>query len=90
MIILVEIKATDWDAMRPERVRPNALRHIRQIWRYIEADLGPADVVPALVYPAAPRDPDRRREIEALMDQHLIQVVWRAESPTPAPDQSQK
>ena len=76
-IVLVEIKATDWDAMRPHRVRPNALRHARQLWRYIEAHLTPEDVVAALVYPVAPEDESRRREVESILGDRLIQVVWR-------------
>lgn len=79
MIVLVEIKATNWDAMRPHRVRPNALRHVRQLWRYIEADLDPMDVIPAIVYPAAPLDPVRKQEVERILGDHLIQTVWRTD-----------
>jgi len=82
--VIVEIKATDWDSMAPHRVRPNALRHARQVWRYIEAHLSPDDVVAALVYPAKPRDAARLSEIESVFDDKWIQVVWRDEVP-PSP-----
>jgi hypothetical protein len=36
MAVVVEIKGTDWDAMRPERVRPNLRRHLRQLERYTD------------------------------------------------------
>lgn len=75
--VVVELKATDWDKMRPHRVRPNALRHARQIWRYIEAELRDNDVIPALVYPSPPESPGRKQEIEAILDERSIQVVWR-------------
>jgi hypothetical protein len=52
--VVVETKATDWDSMAPHRVRPNALRHARQLWRYINAELEGGPVIPALVYPAEP------------------------------------
>jgi len=75
--ILVEIKAADWDAMKPHRVRPNALRHARQLWRYIKAELTDRPVLPALVYPTEPSTPGRKEEIESTLNERLIQVVWR-------------
>jgi len=75
--VLIEIKATDWDAMAPHRVRPNALRHARQLWRYIEAGLAAGEVAPALVYPVAPADPERKQLIESILEEVGIQVVWR-------------
>lgn len=77
--VIVEIKATDWDSMKPYRVRPNALRHARQIWRYIESELENQPVLPALVYPKSPRSVVRKREIEKILNDRLIQVVWRDE-----------
>ena len=75
--IVVETKATDWDAMAPHRVRPNALRHSRQLWRYIEAELEDRPVLPALIYPTEPETPGRKEQIEAILHERLIQVVWR-------------
>lgn len=49
--VVAEMKATDWDKMAPRRVRPNALRHSNQLWRYIEAELLERPVLSALVYP---------------------------------------
>jgi hypothetical protein len=77
--VVVEIKATDWDAMKTNRVRPNALRHARQIWRYIEADLQQHSVLPALIYPRSPKTPGRKHEVERILNDRLIQVVWRDE-----------
>lgn len=75
--ILVEIKASDWDKMAAHRVRPNALRHARQIWRYINAELADRPVLPAIVYPCEPQSPSRRAEIESILHERFIQVVWR-------------
>lgn len=74
---VVEIKATDWDAMAPHRVRPNALRHCGQLWRYIEAELADRPVLPAIVYPMVPETPCRKDEIEGILHERLVQVVWR-------------
>ncbi len=79
--VVVEIKATDWDRMKPHRVRPNALRHARQVWRYIEAELlGERSVLPALVYPKTPLTPGRKEQVEEILHERLIQVIWRDES----------
>lgn len=75
--IVVEIKATDWDAMKPYRVRPNVMRHARQLWRYIEATLQDQSALPAIIYPQSPRTVGRREEVETLLNEQLIQVVWR-------------
>ncbi len=77
--VLVEIKATNWDRLKEHRVRPTALRHARQIWRYIEDHLSPLDVTPAIVYPSPPTKPGCKEEIEEILNDRLIQVVWREE-----------
>ena len=78
-VVIVEIKATDWDKVKENRVRPCVLRHARQIWRYFEAHLTPLDVTPALVYPALPVIPGRKEQIEEILNERGIQVVWREE-----------
>jgi len=78
-VVIVEIKATDWDRIKPNRIRPNALRHAAQIWRYIEAHLAPEDVIPAIVYPRSPKNVGRKAEVEAILDERGIQVIWRDE-----------
>jgi len=80
-IVIVEIKATNWDKLKPHRVRPNALRHTNQIWRYIEDHLSPLDVTPAIVYPSPPVTPGRKVQIEKILNERLIQCVWREEYP---------
>lgn len=60
-VVVIEIKASDWDKMKAHRVRPNALRHANQVWRYIEAYVSPRAVIPALVYPSAPKTPGRKK-----------------------------
>lgn len=76
-IVIVELKATDWDKIKESRVRANALRHANQIWRYIDAHLSPADVIPAVVYPAPPKSTKRKEQLENILNERGIQVVWR-------------
>lgn len=84
-VVLAELKASDWDKMAPHRVRPNALRHARQLWRYIEAELpqgqentGVQGVLPAIVYSTEPKTPGRKDVIETILKERGIQVVWRS------------
>ena len=74
---VIEVKATDWDVMADHRVRPNVLRHARQVMRYVypflERGVG---VCPAIVYPRAPSSRERRMRIEAALEERWIQVVW--------------
>ncbi len=80
-IAVIEIKATNWDRLAPARLRPTALRHARQIWRYVEdfLDTKGKEVCPALVYQFEPREPGIRKEVEEILNGRLIQVVWRKE-----------
>jgi hypothetical protein len=52
-------------------------KRCRAIWRYIEAEHLNMDVVPALVYPCEPQAPGRKAEVETILDELGIQVVWR-------------
>jgi RecB family endonuclease NucS len=78
-IVIVEIKATDWDNIKADRVRKTALQHTRQIWRYIEAHLTLLDVTPAIVYPSPPKIPGRKEQVEEILNERGIQCVWRNE-----------
>lgn len=75
--IVVEIKASNWDKMKPHRVRPNALRHVRQLWRNIRAELNDGAILPTVIYPGTPKTPGRKNQIEEILHEMGIQVVWR-------------
>jgi hypothetical protein len=77
---VVEIKNSDWDAMLPHRVRPNAKRYARQIWTYIESQLRQGqDVSPGIIFLNQPKVSGRREQIEQLFDEEGIPVVWQDE-----------
>jgi hypothetical protein len=84
-VVVVELKGSDWDRMAGYRVRPNALRHACQLWKYINAELlqGKAipsfdGVLPAIVYPVKPRAEGRSEQGERILHERGIQVVWRS------------
>lgn len=76
--VVIEQKATDWDVMADCRVRPNVLRHIRQLMRYAYhfVDQGIA-VHPALMYRPAPSSAARKQKIEEIGLEACVEVVWR-------------
>jgi len=78
-VAIVEIKATDWDSIKSNRVRATAQRHARQIWRYINDHVGTQekDVCPAIVYEFEPKRPESRSLVEEILNDRMIQVVWR-------------
>jgi hypothetical protein len=84
--LVCEIKNTDWDAMAPHRVAPNARRHARQLWRYLDTPevsaIGEEFVQLFVEYPAWPRTPGRGEEVERVLNDNGITVVW-VEEPAP-------
>ena len=81
-ISIVELKATDWDRIKRSRIRTTALRHARQVWRYVnDAVLTESrEVCAGVVYEREPSDEIVREEVEAALNERLLQVVWRTPS----------
>ncbi len=89
-VVIVEVKNTDWDGRRDVNVRPLALRHARQLWRYLDAldDLVAAGDVAwlqgAVLYRRTPGARRRRDVIEAALEERAISTVWEEELPPAA------
>lgn len=79
VVTIVELKATDWDRQKPERLRPNALRHARQVWRYINdyVENRGKVVFAGIVYENEPRSEAVRLAVEEIVNAKFIQVAWR-------------
>ena len=77
LVAIVEVKATNWDLIKPSRVRETALRHYRQRWRYIDDYVETRQVSPGIVYPFAPRATERRSAVKEALDERFVQCVWR-------------
>ena len=83
LVVVVEIKSTEWDAIAPGNRRRLVARHRRQVWKYVDKflDEDGLDVVPGIIYPSAPRDPEARHEVEKHHNDFGVQVVWYDELP---------
>lgn len=77
---IFEIKATNWDAIAPLRIRPNALRMARQLWRYMDAaiEVESQSVQAYLIFPSAPSDIYVRRVVEMILAERGIVTMWWA------------
>src|SRR6516164_5823695 len=85
MLVVIEIKGTDWDKIRADRVKRNVQRHIRQLLAYLETAIGELEagqwegVAGALLYPSRPASPEARACIQAAADEQAIMVTWYEE-----------
>lgn len=84
--VIIEIKNTVWDQVRPHRVGPNLGRHRRQVWGYLEPLILRADAREVafpqafIVYPRRPERADLAGEIETyLTDGYGIVVTYADE-----------
>lgn len=80
-VAIVEIKATDWNALPSTRIRATAQRHARQVWRYVNdhVESQGKDVCAGIVYEHEPRLRAVRLLVEQLLNDRCLQVVWRKE-----------
>jgi hypothetical protein len=94
LLVVMEVKNTDWDARAADRVRPNLARHARQVWRYLDALMPRLDaselagLQAALVYPRRPSHPERAEMIEQSFGDHGISVEFYDELQNPGSDQA--
>jgi hypothetical protein len=66
--------------MADYRVRPNILRQVRQLIKYVKPSWeNGIDVCPGAIYPRPLLSAGKRAEIEDTLDEHSIQVVWASE-----------
>jgi hypothetical protein len=68
MLVIIEIKGTDWDKIHAARVKRNLRRHLHQVQGYLDtaiAEMGvgrwPGGIAGALLYPASSQTPGGHR-----------------------------
>jgi hypothetical protein len=82
MLVIIEIKGTDWDAIPANRVVRNLRRHLRQLQAYLDTAIEDMEtgqwegIAGALLYPARPASAKTLATIEALAGEQAIQVIW--------------
>jgi hypothetical protein len=82
MLVIIEIKGTDWDAIPAHRVVPNLRRHLRQLQAYLDTAIedmetgGWGSIAGALLYPARPTSAKTLTTIETIAGEQDVQVTW--------------
>lgn len=77
-VSVVEIKATDWDRIKPANITRNLGSHARQVWNYVEKyHIGDGiDVCAGVIYPTAPTVSGSKDRVEDYLYDRGIAVVW--------------
>jgi hypothetical protein len=81
-VVIYEIKATDWDNIKPKNIVRNLYRHGRQLHKYIDVFLKDPNihVVHGVLYPHPPKTAGLRKLIEELaMNRYAFPVYWYSE-----------
>ena len=76
--VVVEIKATCWDNIKPHRIQPNLSSHRRQIWKYINTYIvgNHPGISAGIIYPTAPKIPGLKERIEEYLLDYGLMTVW--------------
>ena len=77
-VSVVEIKATNWDAVKPRNRRKLLGSHRRQVLRYVDKylDDDEVNVCAGIIYPRSPKSPGLKEEVEMHLNDHGLQVLW--------------
>ena len=85
-VTILEVKATDWDRIKPKNIKRNLWSHQRQIFMYIDkyVDHENLNVCPGLIYPYPPKTPGLRELIETYLESYGAPAYWYTEIATPS------
>ena len=78
-VVVIEIKSTNWDRIKPSNIRKNLNAHRRQLMRYVDTYYQDGDGVgasAAMIYLSVPSTDGMRNLVEAYFHEHAIVVVW--------------
>ena len=82
MLVIIEIKGTNWDLIPSERLMRNLRRHLHQLQGYLDSAMEDmeagrwASIAGALLYPARPASAETAAVIEGLAGEQAIMVTW--------------
>lgn len=82
ILVIIEIKGTDWDKIPATRLMRNLRRHLRQLQGYLDTAVEEMEsgvwtgIVGSLLYPAWPASKETQDTIEAIAGEQAIMVTW--------------
>jgi len=92
-VTILEIKATDWDRIKPRNIRRNLWRHQKQLFAYVDTciEVDKLDVCLGIIYPRPPKTPGLRERIEACLEGNYgVPAYWYTEIRTGTPTEAQR
>lgn len=84
-VTILEIKATDWDRIKPKNIKKNLYRHQGQLFKYVDKniEIEKMDVCLGIIYPKPPRKKGLREFIEKRLEEtYLVPAYWYKEIKT--------
>jgi len=80
MVAVYEIKATNWDKIKPGNIKKNAWSHQRQLHHYVESFVEEGiDVCVGIIYPAPPTSHKLQETIETYLMEYGAPAYWFSE-----------
>jgi hypothetical protein len=82
MLVIIEIKGTNWNLIHSHRLMRNLRRHLRQLQGYLDSALEDMEagrwisIAGALLYPARPASAETTALIESVAAEQAIMVTW--------------
>ena len=81
-VTILEIKATDWDKIKPQNIKKNLYKHQKQLFNYVDkfVNVDKTDVCIGIIYPDLPKREGLRQLIENYLDEHYgVPAYWYSE-----------
>ena len=77
-VTIIEIKATNWDRIKPKNIKRNLWSHQHQIFKYIDkyVDIEKLDVCLGIIYPYPPATLGFRELIESYLEGYGVPAYW--------------
>ncbi len=80
MVAIYEVKATNWDKIKPKNIKKNAWSHQRQLHKYVEAYVEEgSDVCVGIIYPEPPSSVELRELLEEYLTDYGAPPYWFSE-----------
>ena len=86
LVAVLEIKATDWDRIKPKNVKKNLWRHQHQLYSYIERflEVDKKGVSAYIIYPTRPSSAELCTVIDDYLESYGMLAHWFDEIATEA------
>ncbi len=80
VVAIYEIKATNWDNIKPKNIKKNAWSHQHQLLKYVDTYIKEnINVCLGIIYPEPPKKPRLRDMLEKYLENYGTPAYWFTE-----------